>query len=238
MTKELIESPASFRVIGVGNGIETVINKVRSFGFDCVSAEVIKYPFDCTPNDCDKLAIVVFVDCDDNANRIAKIFHDSGVLTIGFSEDAETSCYDSVMPTVCATNAPAIIKALLQPIVTPSKISYDFKDLCTTLRDSDFFIVKTTTGDTVSEASTKLQGIIAKLDIGCADSISINLYFNPMRPIPIATSDMACLSEFMSNLPESANTVWSVNYDDQLDGNKTILSVLIAGKEIWKCSND
>ncbi len=42
------EFPASFRVIGVGQGIEDVINKVNSFGFKGVSAEVVKYPFDCT----------------------------------------------------------------------------------------------------------------------------------------------------------------------------------------------
>ena len=38
------------------------------------------------------------------ANRIANTFHDAGVLTIGFSEDANTSCYDSVMRVIRARN--------------------------------------------------------------------------------------------------------------------------------------
>lgn len=236
MNNELIEIQASFRVIGVGQGIEDVINTVKSFGFDGVSAEVVKYPFNCTPNDDDKLAIIVFTDCDDNANRIAKTFHEAGVLTIGFSEDADTSCYDSIMQTIFATDAPQIIKELLQPILTPCVISYDFHDLCTTLCDSGFFIVNTTTGNNVTEATEKLRIILAKLDLECVDYLSIHLYFNPNRSIPIAMSDMASFSELMSNLPENENAIWSVNHDEKLNGDNTKLSVMLAGKEVWKCS--
>lgn len=238
MNKELIEFPASFRVIGVGHGIEDVINTVKSFGFDGVSAEVVKYPFDCTPNDDDKLAIIVFIDCDDNANRIAKTFHEAGVLTIGFSEDAVVSYYDSIIQNVSATDSPPIIKELLQPIVTPCVISYDFNDLCTTLRDSGFFIVKTTTGNNVTEATEKLRTVFADLDLECVDYLSIHLYFNPNRSIPIAMSDMASLSELISNLPENVNAIWSVNHDEKLNSDETKLSVLLAGKKVWKCSEN
>lgn len=133
--------PVSFRVIGVGHGIDKVINKVISFGYAGVAVEVVKYPFDCTPNDEDKIAIIVFTDCDENANRIANTFHDAGVLTIGFNEDASPSCFDSIMNSVMSFEIPEIIKALLQPIMTPGLICYDFYDLSTILRDSGCFTV-------------------------------------------------------------------------------------------------
>ncbi len=227
--------PASFRVIGVGHGIDKVINTINSFGFDGVSAEVVKYPFDCTPNDDDKLAIVVFSDCDENADGIAKTFHEAGVLTIGFSEDANSSCYDSIMQDISGTESPDVIKELLQPIVTPGVISYDFHDLSTTLRDSGFFTIKTTTGSNVTEATEKLQTILEDIDLKCVDYLSLHLYFNPIRSIPIAMSDMASLSKLMSNLPETMNIIWSVNHDENLNDDETKLSVVFAGKEVWKC---
>ena len=124
--------PASFRVIGVGHGIENVINEINSFGFEGVWAEVVKYPFDCTPQDEDKLAIICF-------------------------------------------------------------------------------------------------------NLDCVDYLSIHLYFDPDRSIPLAMNDMASLSELMSALQETINVIWSVNKDDKLNGDEIRLSVILAGKEVWKC---
>ena len=229
------EFPASFRVIGVGHGIENAINEINSFEFEGVSAEVVKYPFDCPPQDEDKLAIICFTDCDDNANRIAKTFHDAGVLTIGFGEDAVPSYYDSVMEPVRSSDYPKIIKTLLQPIVTSGMVSYDFNDLSTTLRDSEYFTVRSTSGNSVKEATEKLQVIFNELDLNCVDYLSIHLYFNPERSIPLAMNNMASLSQLMSALPETINVIWSVNKDEKLNGDEIRLSAILAGKEVWKC---
>lgn len=235
MNTENKHFPASFRVIGVGHGIENVINEINSFGFEGVSAEVVKYPFDCTPQDEDKLAIICFIDCDDNANRIAKTFHDAGVLTIGFGDDAVPTYYDSIMEHVRSSDYPKIIKTLLQPIVTSGMISYDYNDLSTTLRDSEYFTVRSTSGHSVKEATEKLQGVFNELDLGCVDYLSIHLYYNPTRSIPLAMNDMASLSELMSALPETVNVIWSVNKDEKLNGDEIRLSAILAGKEVWKC---
>ena len=235
MNTENKHFPASFRVIGVGHGIESVINEINSFGFEGVSAEVAKYPFECTPRDEDKLAIIFFTDCDDNANRIAKTFHDAGVLTIGFGDDAVPSYYDSIMEHVRSSDYPKIIKSLLQPIVTSGMVSYDFNDLSTTLRDSEYFIVKSTSGNGVKEATEKLQVIFNEFDLNCVDYLSIHLYFNPDRSIPLAMNDMASLSQQMSALPETINVIWSVNKDEKLNGDEIRLSAILAGKEVWKC---
>ena len=235
MNTENKHFPASFRVIGVGHGIENVINEINSFGFEGVSAEVVKYPFDCTPQDEDKLAIICFTDCADNANRIAKTFHDAGVLTIGFGEDAVPTYYDSIMEHVRSSDYPKIIKSLLQPIVTSGMISYDFNDLSTTLRDSEYFTVRSTSGNSVKEVTEKLQVIFNELDLNCVDYLSIHLYFNQERSIPLAMNNMASLSELMFALPETVSVIWSVNKDEKLNGDEIRLSAILAGKEVWKC---
>ena len=232
------EFPESFRVIGVGTGIEEVINKVKLLGLDGVSAEIAEPPFDCIPNDGDQLAIIVFTDLEDAANRIANTFHDAGVLTIGFSEDADTSCYDSIMLCDSRKEYPEIIKTLLQPIVTWCMISYDFNDLYIMLRDSEYFIVKSTSGNSVIEATEKLQDVFKELDLCCVDDLSIHLYFNPNRSTPIAMKELASIQQLVSTMPETINVIWAVNHDENLIGDEIRLSAIMAGKEVWKCSTD
>lgn len=229
------EFPASFRVIGVGTGIEEVIKEVNSLGLDGVSAEIAGPPYECIPNDEDKLSIIIFTDLEETANRIANTFHDAGVLTLGFSEDADPSCYDSVMLCESRNEYPEIIKNLLQPIVTPGMISYDFNDLSTILRDSDYFTVKSTSGNGVKEAAEKLGAAFNELDFNCVDYLSIHLYYNPNRSTPLAMSEMASLQQLMSALPETVNVLWSVNHDVNLNNDEIRLSAILAGKEVWKC---
>lgn len=235
-SNNLQEIPASLRVIGVGTGIEEVINKVKALGLDGVSTEIAGPAYECIPNDEDKLAIIIFTDLEDTANRIANTFHDADVLTIGFSEDANPSCYDSIMLCDLRNEYPEIIKDLLQPIVTSGMINYDFNDMSTTLRDSEYFTVKSASGNGVKEAAKKLQGIFNELDLNCVDYLSIHLYFNPNRSTPLAMNDTASLAELMSALPETVSAIWSVNHDEKLNGDEVRLSAILTGKEVWKCS--
>ena len=235
MNTENINLPASFRVIGVGTGIEEVIKEVNSLGLDGVSTEIAEYPYECIPNDEDKLAIIIFTDLEETANRIANTFHDAGVLTLGFSEDADPSCYDSVMLCDSRKDYPEIIKDVLHPIVTPGMISFDFNDLCTILRDSEFFTVKSTLANGVKEATEKLAAIFNELELKYVDYLSIHLYYNPNRSTPLAMSEMTSLKQLMSELPATVNVLWSVNHDENLHSDEIRLSTILAGKEIWRC---
>lgn len=235
MNTENINLPASFRVIGIGTGIEGVIKKVKSLELDGVSAEIADHPYDCLPNDEDTLAIIVFTDLENEANRIANTFHDAGVLTLGFSEDANPSCYDSVMLCDSRKEYPEIIKDLLQTIVTPCLISFDLEDLRTILRDSKYFTVRSTLGNGVKEATEKLGAIFNDLELKYVEYLSIHLYFNPNRSTPLAMSEMASLQQLMSKLPDTVNVLWSVNHDENLNSDEIRLSTILAGKEVWKC---
>lgn len=75
--------PVSFKVIGIGSGMTGIIENVKSFGYECVSCLVAKDSADCSPIDEDKMAIIVTKDDVTAANKIAKTYHDAGVLTIG-----------------------------------------------------------------------------------------------------------------------------------------------------------
>lgn len=46
--------PTSFRVIGIGEATKEIIETVKSYGYDCVSATVLTEPFECVPTDEDK----------------------------------------------------------------------------------------------------------------------------------------------------------------------------------------
>ena len=235
MKSENINLPTSFRVIGVGIGVKEVINKVKSMELDGVSTEIAEHPHECIPNDEDKLAIIIFTDLEETANRIAHTFHDAGILTIGFSEDADPSCYDSIMLCESRNEYPEIIKALLQPIVTPSVITFDLNDLNMTLRDSEYFTVKSKSGNNIKDATKKLVAAFNELDLTYSDYLSLNLYFNPNRSLPLAMKEMASLSDLISTLPETINVIWSVNHDETINGDEIRLSAILAGKEVWKC---
>lgn len=178
MNKELTELPASFRVIGVGNGVAEIIDKVKSCGFYGLSAELVKSPTEITPSEVDKLAIIVFIDCEDTANLIAKSFRQAGVLTLGLSEDADPSCFDSIMEGVNPSEYPDVIKSLLQPIIKPCYVSFDFHDLCTVLRDSGYFLIKRVIGESITDVVEKMQEKLKDVDLDEIENITFNILLN------------------------------------------------------------
>ena len=115
--------PTSFRVIGIGEATKEIIETVKSYEYDCVSATVLAEPFECVPTDEDKMVIIVAKDNEDHANTIAKTFHDAGVLTLGLLDNADLDCYDSVMSEASCTEYLDLIKSILQPIVTQGMIA-------------------------------------------------------------------------------------------------------------------
>ena len=72
--------PVSFRVIGVGSSTTDIIEKVKSFGYDCVGCQVVNSAAECIPTDEDQMVIIVTRGKADVANEIARTYHDAGVL--------------------------------------------------------------------------------------------------------------------------------------------------------------
>lgn len=209
-----------------------IIENVTSFGYECVSCLVAKDSADCIPTDEDKMAIIVTKDDVTAANKIAKTYHDAGVLTIGLVCDPNMACYDSVTTESRHEEFPGIIKTLLQPIVTHGYICFDFNDLCTILHDSGFFRTMTSEGKSVEEAVNNMKRKLEKVPTQRIKDLSAHLYFNRKRQPSITMTDMTHLSEMISNLPESINVIWFVNFDDTLSDDLIRFSIIISGKEL------
>lgn len=227
--------PTSFRVIGIGEATKEIIEKVKAYGYDCVSATVLNEPFECVPTDEDKMVIIVTKDNEDHANSIAKTFHEAGVLTIGLLDNADLECYDGVVVETSRAEYPDLIKALLQPIATQGMIAYDFSDLQTTLADAKHFFIKSATGhgnERVVESIGFIKSTLASSLLNKIEQLSIFLYFNKEDKQPMVMQEMTALTDFVSELPESIYVIWAVYPDESIKDEEIKVTILAAGKEL------
>ena len=231
----LTSLPTSFRVIGIGEATKEVIETVKSYRYDCVSATVLTEPFECIPTDEDKMVIIVAKDNEDHANSIAKTFHEAGVLTIGLLDNADLECYDGVVVETSRAEYPDLIKALLQPIATQGMIAYDFSDLQTTLADAKHFFIKSATGhgnERVAESIGFIKSTLASSLLNKIERLSIFLYFNKEDKQPLVMQEMTALTDFVSELPESIYVIWAVYPDESIKDEEIKVTILAAGKEL------
>lgn len=227
--------PTSFRVIGIGVATKEIIETVKSYGYDCVSATVLTEPFECVPTDEDKMVIIVAKDNEDHANSIAKTFRDAGVLTLGMLDNADLDCYDSVVSEASYTEYPDLIKSILQPIVTQGMIAYDFSDLQTTLTDSKRFLIKSVTRcgiERVAEAIGLIKSSLTSSLLNKIERLSIFLYFNKIGKQPLVMQEMTALTDFLSELPESIYVIWAVYPDESIKDKEIKVTILAAGKDL------
>ncbi|CDE41271.1 cell division protein FtsZ [Prevotella sp. CAG:279] len=231
----LTSLPTSFRVIGIGEATKEVIETVKSYRYDCVSATVLTEPFECIPTDEDKMVIIVAKDNEDHANSIANTFHEAGVLTIGLLDNADLECYDSVVSEASCAEYPDIIKAILQPIVTQGMIAYDFNDLQTTLTDAKHFLLKSVTrcgNERVAESIGFIKSTLTSSLLNKIERLSIFLYFNKEDKQPLVMQEMTGLTDFVSELPESIYVIWAVYPDESIKDEEIKVTILAAGKEL------
>lgn len=231
----LTSLPTSFRVIGIGEATKEVIETVKSYRYDCVSATVLTEPFECIPTDEDKMVIIVAKDNEDHANSIANTFHEAGVLTIGLLDNADFDCYDSVVSEASCAEYPDIIKAILQPIVTQGMIAYDFNDLQTALTDAKHFLLKSVTrcgNERVAESIGFIKSTLTSSLLNKIERLSIFLYFNKEDKQPLVMQEMTALTDFVSELPESIYVIWAVYPDESIKDEEIKVTILAAGKEL------
>ncbi|MDE6276774.1 MAG: hypothetical protein K2M06_01550 [Muribaculaceae bacterium] len=223
---------ASFRVIGIGESTKDVIEAVKSFGYD-LSATILTEPFDCAPTDEDKMAIIVAKDNEDSANRIAKQFHDAGILTIGLLDNADVDCYDSVATQAEYSEYPGILKAILQPMYTQGVIACDFNDLRATLADSKHFYVKSATRcgkERLKSAICDINSALTSSMPKTYQKILLSLYFNKVGRQPMEMQEMTALTEFAKSLPDNVEIIWSVYPDESIKADEIKITILGAGK--------
>lgn len=224
--------PVSFKVIGTGTGATDIIEKVKSFGYDCVGCMLAKTPSDCIPMDDDKIVIIVARDNEEVANAIAKTYHDAGILTIGLVHNPDVSCYDNIATDTSVEDFPEVIKHLLQPIVTPGLICYDFNDLYTTLRNFRFFKTLVAEGGSVEDSVNNMKNKLKNISLQHIETLSAHLFFNRGRQPTLTMDDMHPLSNMISEFPESIDVIWSVNFDDTIPRDLIRFTIIMPVKEL------
>lgn len=224
--------PVSFKVIGTGTGAIDIIEKVKSFGYDCVGCILAETPGDCIPMDDDKMAIIVAQNNEDVANAIAKNYHDAGVLTIGLVHNLAVSCYDNIATETSVEKFPETIKHLLLPIVSQGYICYDFNDLCMMLHNFRFFKILATEGISVEDAVNNMKNKLENISLQRIVTLSAHLFFNRKRQPALTVSDMRPLTDMISKFPESIDVIWSVNFDDTMPRDLIRLTIIMPMKEL------
>lgn len=224
--------PASFKVIGIGSGMTDIIENVKSFGYECVGCILAETPSDSIPMNDDKMVIIVALDNEVVANAIAKTYHDAGVLTIGLVNHADISCYDSIVADIGNVDFTMIIQSLLLPLISLGYIHFTFIDMYLTLHNSRTFKIFVSEGNGVEEAVVNMQNRMMNIDIRNTGAITGVLYFNPERSPHVTMADMRHLSNIFSNLLESINVIWSVNYDDSLPEDLIKFTIIMSGEKL------
>lgn len=224
--------PVSFKVIGTGTGATNIIEKVKSFGYDCVGCILAETPSDCIPMDYDKMVIIVARDNEEVANAIAKTYHEADVLTMGLVHNPDVFCYDNIAADTSVEDFPDVIKHLLHPIATPGLICYDFNDLCTTLRNFRFFKTLVTEGVSVEDAVNNMKNKLKNISLQHIVTLSAHLFFNRGRQPALTMEDMHSLSNMISEFPESIDVIWSVNFDDTIPRDLIRFTIIMPVKEL------
>ena len=228
------ELPVSFRVIGIGEETNDIINQVNSLGYPGVKA--IQYTNqEVIPEEEDKM-VILLNPSNKEIHSLSKSFYQAGVLTLIISTkniDNQRGCYDSYT-LIGEDKSVATIKSIFDPIFHNGPISFDFNDIFSTLKDSDKFIIKTYQCNTLKY---RTDGIIKKLkkdlvNLNEIENLTFIISYNPSSYLPLTVDELNPLQTFFTSLPENINIIWGVQFDDSLDSKELKLSVIASGKDL------
>lgn len=232
----LWKMPVNFRVIGYGEVLSPVIDRIRDFGYDGLESRVVTSFREISPADNDKMVIVLAVDHREGLVELLKTFYQAGVLTLVITDrdiNLPPDACDS-RTTVPVDKFVVTVRDLVAPIFNNGMINLDFNDQSTTLRNTSKFVVCAADargGDNrIADAIASFSGKIhAEKNVErMLLAITHNRNLNP----PLAIKEVAPITEFIKTLPETLDIVWGVQIDDTLPDDTVRLSVIAAGKEL------
>lgn len=232
----MIEIPASFRIFGFGEDTKPAIDQLTALGYDGVSVSMVNKE-EPTPSDMDKMAILLVGRENKTALEVAKTFHDADILTLVVSTPDtpfETSVCDSL--TVCKPEEMAeTVASLLNAIVKPCMICFDFNDMNTLLEDSMHFKVGSSERNGVDRVRNAMYAAMDGLVNSNADGLermAILLYINPDSMNPIQMDEISAIPELIQTFPESIDVVWGVYNDTSIEADAVKIIVIASGKEM------
>lgn len=232
---DIMNQPTYFRVIGIGHDTSEIIDRVNSYGYDCVSATVIPCHQVCLPTDEDTMVIIVAKECRNQANGIAKRFHDAGILTIGLLDDADPECFDCVATGTVSNDYPNLINEILKPVVTHGMIDYGFNDLHDTLSGMKHFFFKSVSGhgdNRVADAVGVINSVLTPSVLASIEHISIFLYFNTRSTLPLTMKELKPITGLLQGFPEYIEVYWGTYHDNTINDHDIKITILASGKKL------
>lgn len=155
-----VEWPVSFRVIGIGEETNDIINQVNFLGYPGVKA--IQYTNQLLiPEEEDKM-VILLNPSNKEIYSLSRSFYQAGVLIIIISTDNIENrryCFDSYA-LIGEDQILSTIKSIFDPIFHNGPISFDFNDISSTLKDSGKFTIRKYKCNT---SKYRTDGIIKKL---------------------------------------------------------------------------
>lgn len=230
--------PVSFRVICVGEELSGVFRSIFSMGFDGVLVQSTTMFPNPTPSEEDKMVILLTKGRSPLFENIAKSFYQAGVLTLIISteliETKETICDAQTVSSI--ESMYSIVKGLLNPLLKPCLIAYDFHDMYVTLHNAGSFkmiessseLIKNRIDDAISKFSTKTGSDI----ISHVENATIIIYYNRNTTEPLSVSEFNPLTDYLTKMPEDISVIWAVIYDDDMPTNEVRLEAILSGKNM------
>lgn len=243
MTEEsLIDIPAnlpvSFRILGIGDNLKPVIEKIVAREYEGVSASVVSKDELIVPTDEDRMVIILADECGETAKDIAKGFYQAGVLTLIITTapiiDATSFCDSQSISEVESMYND--VKAILDILTRHGYICLDFSDISEILRNSGYFRVIETVGkedgSRVADALSKIDKKLSGQEMALTEKIIIAIFFNrDIRPA-VTVNEVKQLSDYVTGLPEKITTIWAIFHDGEMTTDEVRLSTIISGNKL------
>lgn len=231
MTDKNAIAISGFKVIGIGFRTHSILLKTI-INYPRVRIMLLRGEIT-TPKDHDEM--VLFVNPENrDITSITKAFHEANVLTLIIStkkipDDKES--FDSCA-IVSEDEIFSTIKGILDPIFHKGPISYDFNDICQTLKDSEKFMVKSFIMDKEDvSVGMQFENLMLELkEYQNIKNISIILNANNKSVDPLLNSEMEKIQSLLNSLPENVNLIWGIHNDESLKENQIKVSIIISGK--------
>lgn len=227
--------PPIIRVIGFGNNIEKTLAKIDSKGYYGMKTEKYSEYESYTPTEEDKMIILLGSPNSERVRNIAKTFYEADVLTIIVMNRFERiltvniDAYTIVKP----EDIVKTVNALVDPLLMPCRIAFDFNDLKLTLKNKRFLI---TLGqgegeNRMADAINQATHLIGKERLHSIDNISIIIYYAAEGSQSLSMAEMATVKNFIRMLPESTETVWALYQDETMPPKGVRVSIIASGKD-------
>lgn len=190
------------------------------------------------PREDDRIVFIPMYDGPERACRIAAMFREAGVLTLGVSavEVPESEKYfDSVM-IIEECDSDYFTGFLEEIIESHGPVDITVSDIDWLFRGSGRCIMETFPfsgdGDLLSLASDDLFPRLKAMNLTEGDKVMIALFFDAENNVAVTTERMAKFVSRIAELPPEADIMWGLLHQKDLGPQTITIVTFISGKNI------